>query len=147
MKINYPDKKPSLRKINNREEIFCLIRKKWFLLSPEEWVRQNFLLYLTEARQYPSSLIAVEKKITVNELSKRFDILVYNQLLKPFIIIECKEMNTQLTDQVLRQTLAYYSVIQSDYLIITNGNLTAGFKRNLNEFEKVIEIPFYKKTD
>jgi hypothetical protein len=105
------------------------------------------LIYLTGVKNYPASLIAVEKQIVFNGLKKRFDIVVYDSLMNPLIIVECKEMNIQLTNQVLQQALSYYSVIQSAFLILTNGNQTIGFIRKENQFITMEEIPFYKKTD
>lgn len=92
------------------------------LLTPEEWVRQNFLLYLTETLSYPASLIAVEKQLMLGDVKKRFDIVVYGKDMKPFMIVECKEMNVPLTESVLQQVLRYNINIQAEYLIITNGS-------------------------
>src|ERR1700712_1986682 len=97
IKVIYPKKKPAIKTENGKEYIFCIIRKKWLLVTPEEWVRQNFLNYLTEILKYPASLIAVEKQLMVGEMKKRFDIIVYKDAL-PFIIIECKEMNVPLSE-------------------------------------------------
>lgn len=146
IEIIYPDKKPLIQEKDNKEQIFCMIRKRWYLLTPEEWVRQNFLIYLTEVKKYPPSLIAVEKQLLVTGIKKRFDIVVYDQHLNPLIITECKEMNIRLTDEVLQQCLSYYSVIQSLFLLITNGKQTVGFERIAREFFPIEHIPTYKKT-
>lgn len=143
IEIIYPDQKPSIRKKENREEIFCMIRKRWFMLTPEEWVRQNFLNYLTEVKKYPASLIAVEKQLLIGNLKKRFDIVVYDNLMNPHTIVECKEINIPLTETVLQQILSYYSVIQSRYLIVTNGNHTIGFERSNNDFVPLKIVPAY----
>ena len=143
IKVEYPEKKPVIRHDNNGEEIFCMIRKKWLLLTPEEWVRQNFLLYLTEVLKYPSSLIAVEKKFAISDVKKRFDIVVYNNLMDPIIIVECKEMNTPISKSTFQQVLQYYTVIQSRFIIVTNGNTTVGFERIENNLQEIIKIdPF-----
>ena len=78
IKITYPTKKPSIRTEESKEQVFCMIRKRWVLLTPEEWVRQNFLLWLTESLFYPASLIAVEKQLLLGDVKKRFDIVVYD---------------------------------------------------------------------
>lgn len=139
--VIYGDKKPAIRNQNNKEEIFCLVRKRWLKLTPEEWVRQNFLIYLTEVKKYPLALIAVEKQFIVSEVKKRFDILVFDKLTNPKIIIECKEMNIRINENVLHQALSYYSTIQSSYLIVTNGNHTVGFERKQQEIIPINEIP------
>jgi len=144
--VIYPSEKPSLRVVGNKEEIFCLVRKRWFVLTPEEWVRQNLLLYLTKVLHYPSSLIAVEKQVIVNQQKKRFDIVVYKNTMEPYIIVECKEMEVSLSDKVIQQVLEYYSVVQSDYMLVTNGNLTYGFQRSGSSLLSIESIPLFKKN-
>ena len=143
VQIAYPETKPKLRATSSGNEIFCIIRKKWLISTPEEWVRQNFLLYLTEVLQYPASLIAVEKKIELGELTKRFDILVYNQQHQPHIIVECKSMQIALTEQVLNQALRYYTVIQSAYLVITNGPSSYLFIRENDRLNAIETLPAF----
>ena len=100
IKIVYPDKRPVIKEEGGKEFIFCIIRKKWMMLTPEEWVRQNTLLYFTESLSYPASLIAVEKKLELGDVQKRFDIVVYKDE-KPFLLVECKEMNVPITQKTL----------------------------------------------
>ena len=95
-------------------------------LTPEEWVRQNILQYLVKVKKYPTSLIAVEKEIKLGELKKRFDILVYREST-PWMIIECKEGRIDLSENVLRQILAYNISLSARFLVITNGTDTMGF--------------------
>jgi hypothetical protein len=139
--VIYPSEKPTIRSIGGNEEIFCLVRKRWMLLTPEEWVRQNFLLYLIDALHYPVALIAVEKQLHINQLKKRFDIVVYKNTMEPSIIVECKEMAVKLSENTLQQVLQYYTVLQSGFIIITNGNFTFGFKRVGDELVPIDEIP------
>ena len=134
IKIAFPDKKPQLRKAGDREHIFCMIRKRWVNLTPEEWVRQNFLLYMTESLKIPASLIAVEKQVIVGELKRRFDIVAYDKETRPLMIVECKEMNADLSEAVLNQALQYNSNIQARYLVITNGSYTMGFEKHSHGF-------------
>ena len=140
IKIIYPDIKPSVKKENDKEVIFCIIRKRWYNITPEEWVRQNFLLYLIHVLKYPASLIAVEKQLQISEVKKRFDIVVYKNSL-PFLIVECKEMNVPLTENTLRQVLNYNATIQAPFMIITNGNYCAAFEKKENVFVEVFEMP------
>lgn len=122
IKIEYPPYQPKIKEEDNKELIFDEIRKKWIVLTPEEWVRQNFLQYLIQIKKYPASLIAVEKEIKLGELKKRFDIVVYDTNTKPWMIIECKEMNVPLDKSVLDQVLRYNISLSVPYLVITNGN-------------------------
>lgn len=142
--VIYPSVKPSIRNIGGKEEIYCLVRKRWMILTPEEWVRQNFLLYLTVVLNYPVALIAVEKQLYFNQLKKRFDIVVYKNTMEPNIIVECKEMDVQLSENTLQQILQYYTVLQSGLLIITNGSFTVGFKRVGDELVPIDEISKHK---
>lgn len=121
-RIEYPPYQPKIKKENNRELIFDEARKRWVVLTPEEWVRQNFLQYLLQVKKYPASLIAVEKEIKLGELKKRFDVVVYDRNSKPWMIIECKEMGVALDKKVLDQVLRYNSTLQVPYLVITNGS-------------------------
>jgi hypothetical protein len=140
IKIVYPEIKPSIKKENDKELIFCVIRKRWYNITPEEWVRQNFLLYLIHVLKYPASLIAVEKQLQISEVKKRFDIVVYKDST-PFLIVECKEMNVPLTESTLRQVLNYNATIQAPFIVVTNGSYCAAFKKENNVFVEVFEIP------
>ena len=106
--------------IDNKQYVFDAIRKKWLLLTPEEKVRQHVVQYLIQEKKIPKSLIALEKLITVNEMRKRFDVLVY-KATKPWLLVECKEPNVELNDMALQQVLNYNNVLQVPYFAITNG--------------------------
>ena len=144
IQIVYPDIKPAIKTENGKEYIFCIIRKRWFLITPEEWVRQNFLLYLINVLKHPASLIAVEKQLIFAEVKKRFDIVVYRNSL-PFMIVECKEMNVPLSAQTLRQVLNYNANIQAEIMVVTNGIYCAGFHKKDNKFIEINELPESKK--
>jgi hypothetical protein len=145
IKLIYPKDKPTVKTENEKEYIFCIIRKRWFVITPEEWVRQNFLLYLIVKLQYPAALIAVEKQLILHEVKKRFDIIVYKNAL-PYIIIECKEMNVPLSETTMSQVLNYNSSIQAPYIVVTNGNYCAGFLREHNQFIEVDVLPQHNNT-
>ncbi len=130
IKIAYPAYPFKIKNEAGKDFIFDPVRKIWVVLTPEEWVRQNFLQYLIQTLQYPSSLIAVEKQIRLGELSKRCDIVMYNRQGAPRLIVECKEMNTELNEKVLNQVLRYNMSIPARYLAITNGSFCFAFERN-----------------
>jgi hypothetical protein len=144
IKIVYPKIKPAIKTENKKEFIFCTIRKRWFIITPEEWVRQNFLLFLIHVLQYPASLIAVEKQLILAELKKRFDIVVYRHSI-PFMIVECKEMSVPLSAQTLGQILNYNANIQAEIMVVTNGIYCAGFHKTGNEFIEINELPVWGK--
>ncbi len=140
VKIDFPEPKFRMKKEDNKEFIFDAFRKLWVRLTPEEWVRQNFLQYLIQVKNYPASLIAVETEIKLHDLRKRCDIIVY-KANKPWMIVECKEMNETLNESVLQQVLRYNISISSEYLVITNGSLTAGWQLNMGQSTEINEIP------
>ena len=143
IKIEFPKQQIKIEQRKGINEIFDIIRKKWIILSPEEWVRQNILDYLLISKNYPASLIAVEKEINLGELKKRCDIVVYNRETKPWMIIECKEMNVTVDESVVQQLLRYQTVIQAPYLIITNGNDTKGIAIKDQELIPLKDIPAF----
>lgn len=105
----------------NKEQVFCEWRKKWVRLTPEEWVRQQLLRYLTEQLGYPVSRIAVEAFITVGEVKKRCDAIVYNEQLQPIVLIECKAETVPITQKTLDQAVIYNRKLDVPYLILYNG--------------------------
>ena len=141
IKIEYPLYKPKIKQEDSRELIFDEIRKQWFQLTPEEWVRQNFLQYLIYVKGYPAALIAVEKEIMLGDLKKRFDIVVFNRQSKPWMIIECKEMNVALNESVLNQVMRYNIQLQAPYLLITNGSYCYGFESREGRFTEIVSLP------
>ncbi|RYG52473.1 MAG: type I restriction enzyme HsdR N-terminal domain-containing protein [Chitinophagaceae bacterium] len=146
IRIEYPDRRPSIREESGVEEVFCICRKRWVRLTPEEWVRQNFLLFLSEVLGYPLKLTAVEKLVQVGELRKRFDIVVYNVNAQPRMLIECKEMNVPLSDKTIMQLLSYNSTIGAAVLVITNGSYCIAFRASgegtMEEIETLPSYPF-----
>lgn len=141
IKIEFPRNQVQTRKLNDGREVFDAIRKKWLLLTPEEWVRQNMIQYLLLVKKYPSSLIAVEKEIKLGELKKRCDLVVYHRNALPWMIIECKEMNVPLSEKTLEQILRYHIALPADFLMITNGSYSFGFQKKDKEFFGIDEFP------
>ncbi|MDO9001618.1 MAG: type I restriction enzyme HsdR N-terminal domain-containing protein [Bacteroidota bacterium] len=119
--IKYPLFNTRLKKQKEQTYIFDEVRKKWLVLTPEEWVRQHLIHFLIKEKKYPSSLISIEKEIILNDLKKRYDIVVYNKQLKPILIIECKAPYIDLDKTVVEQALRYNLIIKADYLMISNG--------------------------
>jgi hypothetical protein len=143
IKIEFPPYQPKIKLIGEKEFIFDDVRKQWALLTPEEWVRQNFLQYLVQVIKYPATLIAVEKEIILNGMKKRFDILVYNRVMQPWMVVECKEMNVALNQTVLDQVIRYNMVLQSYFLVITNGLHCFAFAIKNGKMMELTELPEY----
>ena len=109
------------RIINNKEQIFCEWRHRWVRLTPEEWVRQQLLHRMVSEWDYPASLIAVEQAITVGEVRKRCDAVVYDSAMQPLMLIECKAETVPLTQKTLDQAIVYNRKLNVPYLLLCNG--------------------------
>ncbi len=144
LEIHFPPPGFQVRKEGSQEFIFDPLRKKWLLLTPEEWVRQNFIQYLVQVLHYPASLIAQEKVIRLGELKKRFDILVYDRQHRPWMMIECKAPSIKLDETVVHQLLRYHISVPTGYLIITNGTLTYGWNKVNGGLELLKELPVFE---
>ena len=120
-KLNLPTYNFKLKSNEKHTLIFDNLRKKYFVLTPEEWVRQHFVQFLIEEKKYPVSLIALEKQLVVNNLKKRTDIVIYNKLGVPDIIVECKAPHIKISQDTFDQIARYNLKLKAKYLIVTNG--------------------------
>ena len=127
MDIRYPKKEFKTKATNGVQYIWDDIRKKWVKLTPEEWVRQNFVQYILAAKKYPASLVAIEKGIELNGLKKRCDIVLF-QNQKPWMIVECKEPDVPLSENTFMQVIRYNMVLQVPFLVLTNGSNTLSWQ-------------------
>ena len=143
IKIDYPEHEFKIVKEGTISKIFDPFRKKWCVLTPEEWVRQNTLMYLTQVANYPSSLMAIEKEISLGELKKRCDIVVYDPSGMPWMIIECKEAKVPVNAKVLDQVLRYHSSLPVPYIMITNGNNCFCFRKSEGHFDEIFTMPVF----
>lgn len=119
--LNFPKFNFKITEQDGKCYIFDPLRKKLILLTPEEWVRQHFIAYLIQVKNYPKSLFAVERGLQYNQLQKRFDILVHDRKGKPFLLIECKAPSVILSDETLKQVGVYNLTIGAPFLGISNG--------------------------
>ena len=124
-----------------KTEVFDPIRKKWLLQTPEERVRQLFILYLLNVKQIPETHISVEKAITVNGLTKRYDLVVFNLDKKPEIVIECKAPEVAITQAVVEQAGRYNKTLHARILGVTNGTTHYFFTINFDT-EEITPITF-----
>lgn len=119
-KLNFKDYVFRFRN-SGRISIFDEIRKKFIVLTPEEWVRQHVVHFLLHEKKYPKSLINVEKVLTVNGLTKRYDVVVFNPDGSIFILVECKAPQVRISQMVFDQIARYNMTMQSQLLMVTNG--------------------------
>jgi type I site-specific restriction endonuclease len=120
-KLNFPTYSFRFKNSENKASIFDPIRKKFIILSPEEWVRQHVVLFLIEEKKYPKSLINVEKVLLVNGLKKRYDVVVFNPNGTIFILIECKAPEVKITQSTFDQIARYNRTLEAEFLMVTNG--------------------------
>ena len=123
-----------------------MLRKKNVVLTPEEWVRQNYIQYLIVEKKYPKSLIAIEKQLKINNLNKRTDILIFDKNGKTNIIIECKAPNVKITQETFDQIARYNLGLNANYLIVTNGlqHYYCKMDHQLKKYNFLSDIPDYK---
>lgn len=120
-KLNFPEFSFRFKNSENKISIFDVIRKRFIILQPEEWVRQHCIHYLMLVKSYPKSLINIEKELIVNTLRKRYDIVVYNPDGTIHLIIECKSPTVTINQDTFNQIARYNLSLNATYLMITNG--------------------------
>lgn len=120
-KLNFPSYTFRFKNSENKVSIFDEIRKKFMLMTPEEWVRQNVVRFLLEEKKYPKSYINVEKIIKINGLTKRYDIVVFQPNGKIFLLIECKAPEVPISQNTFDQIARYNMVLEAQFLMVTNG--------------------------
>lgn len=125
--------------------IFDVVRKKYLLLTPEEWVRQNFIHYLNKEKKYPLGLMGVEQMVKYNSLKTRADIVMYNTEGKANIIVECKAPDVKITQDTFNQIAKYNSQLKVKYLLVTNGmnHYCCKMDYESNRITFLEEIPSY----
>lgn len=121
IKLNLPAFEYKLKKAHGKVWIFDVIRKKYIILTPEEWVRQHFIHYLIAELHYPKALVKIEGGLMYNQLKKRSDILVFDREGKPWMVVECKSPDLKLSESTLRQASAYNATLKARYLTVSNG--------------------------
>jgi hypothetical protein len=121
MQLNFPTYKFKTKSEQNTNYVFDIVRKKYVVLTPEEWVRQHVIHYLVTEKQFPQSLLAVERGLTINGRKKRFDVLAFNKNGQPYLLIECKSPDIDIKKAVFEQIAVYNSHFKAPFLLVTNG--------------------------
>jgi hypothetical protein len=145
-KLNFPSYKILLKNKENKSYIFDRVRKKWLICTPEEWVRIHCVQYLIETKGYPESLTRIEQELKVYNTLKRFDLLISNSKMKPFILVECKAPYVKITQKTFDQIMRYNLELKCPYLMISNGLNHYFYKMNFekNQISPIKELPIYK---
>jgi hypothetical protein len=139
--LPFPPTELRLKNEGGKDQVFDIVRRQWVRLTPEEWVRQHFIHYLINVKQYPSSLMVVEKELHIGELSRRFDLLVYDKGHQPWMLVECKSMDEPLQESVWQQAMNYSLSIPAGYIIILNGVECRGWRKEGRGLTEIEELP------
>ena len=145
-KLNLPFFEFKIKKENKNNIIFDEIRKKWIVLTPEEWIRQNFIKYII-SKNYPTSLINCEKVFYINKIPKRYDIVVYNSSGEVDILVECKSSDIKINKDHFDQVMRYNIELKSKRIILTNGieNYYFKFNKITNDYIQEKDLINYSK--
>ncbi len=145
--LNLPSYDAKIRKNGSLMEIYDSLRRKYVALTPEEWVRQHFVNWLISDKEYPTSLMANEAGIKLNSLTRRCDTVVYDQHLDPLMIIEYKESNISITQDVFDQVVRYNTVLKVPYIVVSNGVNHYCCKMNYEKqsYDFLTDIPNYRE--
>lgn len=146
IEVHFPEPRFRTKQEGEQHYIFDSLRKSWLLLTDEEWVRQNFVRYLVDVLQYPSTAIALEKELLLNGMKKRFDILVYDAAFKPWMMVECKAASVPMSEQVLQQLLRYNMTIPVPFLVITNGDQTIAWEKENASLKTLETLPAWSRS-
>ena len=144
-KLNLPEYIFRIKQENAKQLIFDKIRKKFIVLTPEEWVRQNFIEYLKNEKKYPAALMAVEKQVIVNGKQRRFDLLIYNRKGLPQAIVEFKSPDVKITQETFDQVVRYNMALCVEKVIVSNGlqHFACEIDYKRNSYNYLNEIPVF----
>ena len=147
LQLNLPQYSFRIKKQNEKLVIFDSQRKRYVALTPEEWVRQNFIHFLIEEKGYPAAYLAIEKQLNMNGMKKRCDAILYNEHALPFLIIELKAPNVAISQATFDQVAVYNAKLKVDFFIISNGIEHFCCKVNLEtaRYEFFPEIPDFNQ--
>lgn len=143
LKLNLPEFDYVLKKEDGKLRIFDQWRKKYLVLTPEEWVRQHFLHFLVSEKQVSPTLMRIEGGLDYNKLNKRTDILVYNRRMQPFLLVECKASYVTLNQEVINQLATYNSKLKLPLLAVTNGLTHHYYKKKGSAYQPITDLPVF----
>ena len=121
-KLIFPENyAPPVREMKGEKFVWDSLRQIWLVLTPEEWVRQHTIAWLVSAKEIPALRISQEYPVNINGQHQRADIVVIDDFAKPYILVECKAPNVEIDNEVVMQAIRYNTVVQAQYIMLTNG--------------------------
>ena len=143
--LHLPSYPALIEEQSGRSVIYDVYRQSMVALTPEEWVRQNFIAYLVNGKKYPAGLMAIEKRLLVNNMERRADIVIHSRDASPYIIVECKAPFVEITQAVMDQAVAYNMTLGCRILCLTNGlkHVYAMLDHRAGRFSYLRELPDY----
>lgn len=147
--LSLPQFNFNFKEVDGKRMLFDEIRKKYVTLTPEEWVRQNFVKYLVQVKHFPASLIALEMPLIINDNSQRSDIVIFNKQGSALMLVECKSPDVRLTQRVFDQAASYNLKVNAEILVITNGVFLHCCKPDYEnrKWHFLEDIPDYKEME
>ena len=149
MDLNLPYFPFRIKEHNVKKLIFDSFRRRWVMLTPEEWVRQNFARYLTEIKHFPASLVAIERSLRINLHDFRTDMVLFSRTGAPMVVVECKAPEVKISQDVFDQIARYNMELRVNYLIVTNGmnHYCCRFNPDELTYTFLPEIPDYLELE
>jgi hypothetical protein len=143
MQLNFPTYKFKTKREQDINYVFDIIRKKYVVWTPEEWVRQHVVHYLVTEKKYPQSLMAIERGLNINGRKKRFDALVFNKNGQPFLLVECKSPDIEIDKSTFEQIAVYNSQFMAPFLLVTNGlqHFVVQYQNEFKDYQFVENVP------
>lgn len=147
--LNFPKYSFRFKNSENKIAVFDELRKKFVILTPEEWVRQHVVKYLILDKNYPKNHVNVEKQLKLGKLTKRYDAVVYHPNGKIKVVVECKAPHIKITQDVFDQIARYNMILKADYLMLTNGlqHYYCKLDYEQEKYEFLPEIPAYSTSE
>ncbi len=145
IRLSFPEYNFSIKEAEGRSLIFDPVRKKFVVLTPEEWVRQHVIRYLIEEKAVPPALMRSEGEIVLNRTRKRFDVAVFTRNGKALLAVECKAPGVAITQEVLDQAIRYNMTLRVRFLVLSNGlqNLVFEIGADENKLKRLADIPVF----
>lgn len=148
-KLNLPSFSYNIREINGKASIFDILRKKFVILTPEEWVRQHFVNFLIHHYRYPRSLIRLESGLRYNHLQKRSDIQVFDREGNIFLVVECKSADVKISQNTFEQVARYNHTLKAKHLAVTNGlqHFCCSVDHQKNSYNFLDDLPVFEREE